>query len=153
MRLLRARSDRLLFRGCAVAFFAILLGCSPRTGVHIEQGYIREPPAGAATTAAYATLTNFDDAVQTVVAIDTPLAGRTEIHETRLEDGMMRMRMLEQLQIPPGQTIRLEPGAVHLMLLGVGTVDAATYPVTFHFDDGRNLTLPFHVNRLGKDDP
>ncbi|MCH8479405.1 MAG: copper chaperone PCu(A)C [Wenzhouxiangella sp.] len=43
--------------------------------------------------------------------------GHVELHNTTMEDGVMRMRRIEALSIAPGQTLVLEPGGLHLMLI------------------------------------
>lgn len=43
--------------------------------------------------------------------------GRIEIHTMRMDDGVMRMRKLESLDVPAGETVDLRPGGLHLMLM------------------------------------
>jgi copper(I)-binding protein len=43
--------------------------------------------------------------------------GRVEIHTMSMDDGVMRMRELDSLELPAGNTVVLEPGGLHLMLM------------------------------------
>jgi copper(I)-binding protein len=43
--------------------------------------------------------------------------GRVEIHTMSMEEGVMRMRKLDSLEIPAGETVTLRPGGLHLMLM------------------------------------
>ncbi len=52
-----------------------------------------------------------------LVAASSPVAGSAEIHVMRLENGIMTMRQLESLELSAKQTVKLEPGGLHIMLL------------------------------------
>jgi copper(I)-binding protein len=53
-----------------------------------------------------------------LVSASTPVAGLAEIHEMKLEEGVIRMRAVPGgLELPPGKTVELKPGGFHLMLL------------------------------------
>ena len=52
-----------------------------------------------------------------LVAASSPAAGSVEIHSMRLKNGVMEMRQLESLELPAKQTVKLEPGGLHIMLL------------------------------------
>jgi len=43
--------------------------------------------------------------------------GRIEIHSMRMDDGVMRMRKLDALEVPSGESVELRPGGLHLMLM------------------------------------
>ncbi|TVQ36049.1 MAG: copper chaperone PCu(A)C [Wenzhouxiangella sp.] len=43
--------------------------------------------------------------------------GYVELHNTTMDDGVMRMRRIDSLDIAPGQTLVLEPGGLHVMLI------------------------------------
>jgi periplasmic copper chaperone A len=47
----------------------------------------------------------------------TPVAGKVEVHEMTMENGIMQMRPLTSgLEIKSGQTVELKPDSFHLML-------------------------------------
>jgi periplasmic copper chaperone A len=54
-----------------------------------------------------------------VILVDasSPQFGHVEIHTMVMDDGVMRMRRLEQLVIPAGERVELKPGGLHLMLI------------------------------------
>jgi periplasmic copper chaperone A len=55
-----------------------------------------------------------------LVSISTPAATTAEVHETKMEGDVMKMRALEKpLAITAGSTIILEPGGLHVMLTGL----------------------------------
>ena len=78
----------------------------------------RPTPTGRQMTGCYLTLTTAT--ADRLVSASTPQANMVQVHESRIESGMMMMRELrEGLPLPAGATTALEPGGNHLMLLGV----------------------------------
>jgi periplasmic copper chaperone A len=49
--------------------------------------------------------------------MSTAVAGVNEVHEMRMDAGVMRMRAVDAIKLPAGQTVELKPGGYHLMLL------------------------------------
>lgn len=70
-------------------------------------------------------------------AASTPVAGTVEIHETTMENDVMRMRPLENgITVAPGETAELRQGGLHIMLLGLTAplVEGSAIPVTLTFN-------------------
>ena len=55
--------------------------------------------------------------------VTSPEFGKVELHETTVEDGVARMRPLDSLVVPPGETVVLERGGKHLMLMRAQNVE------------------------------
>ncbi len=89
--------------------------------------------------AAYLTLTNAGDEALTITAVTSPQFDSVDLHESRVENGVARMRPLQSLVLAAGATERLEPGARHLMLHG--RRDDAGADVTLQFWSGETLLL------------
>jgi copper(I)-binding protein len=51
-----------------------------------------------------------------LVGARSPVAGRIEIHTMAMEDGTMRMRKVDEILVPAGETVQLERGGDHLMM-------------------------------------
>jgi copper(I)-binding protein len=83
-------------------------------------------PAGAPTAAGYLTITNNGKTADTLVSVETDQADSVSMHQTVMQNGMMRMLAVKSLEIAPGKTVTFAPGGYHLMLvrpkgaLGVG---------------------------------
>ena len=112
--------------------------------------WVRLPPPNLSVTAAYMTLGNSGDEDLTVVAAESPIAGTVELHE-HLQDaaGVMRMRQVASLPLPAGGRLAMEPGGLHLMLIGLHQplADGEIVPVTLHLGDGRSLKVAAEVRR------
>jgi len=67
--------------------------------------------------AGFMQLENRGDGPITLIRGESDRFGRVEIHSMRMDDGIMRMRKLDALEIPAGERIELGPGGLHLMLM------------------------------------
>ena len=54
-----------------------------------------------------------------LLEVKSPVAESVEIHEMSMNNGVMKMRMLDVLDLPAGKTVKLEPGGFHLMLINL----------------------------------
>jgi hypothetical protein len=84
---------------------------------HISSAWIRALPPTQPVTAAYLSVMNHGETPITVTGARVEGAGRVEMHTSREVDGLLRMEQVTALTIAPGQTLSLEPGGAHLMLL------------------------------------
>ncbi|MGY6554265.1 MAG: copper chaperone PCu(A)C [Wenzhouxiangella sp.] len=75
-----------------------------------------EAPPGR-MMAGFMELRNHADETIVLVDASSPQFGHVEIHTMVMEDGVMRMRRLEQLPIQAGDAVTLEPGGLHLMFI------------------------------------
>ena len=51
-----------------------------------------------------------------LTGVRSPAAETAEVHQMKMENGMMRMRAVPSLQLPAGIQVKLEPGGYHIML-------------------------------------
>ena len=92
-------------------------GGEPAT-VQVSGAVCRPTPVGRQMTGCYLTLTSAT--ADRLVSVASPDANLVQIHESRIDSGMMMMSELrEGLPLPAGETVALAPGGNHLMLLGV----------------------------------
>jgi copper(I)-binding protein len=86
--------------------------------LEIKHPWARATPKGAAVAGGYLTIVNTGANADRLVSFSSPVAGRFEIHEMRMNDGVMQMRPLPNgIEIKPGATVELKPGSYHLMFM------------------------------------
>jgi copper(I)-binding protein len=115
-----------LFRSLVAA---ILLVAAPamahdfsKGSLHVAHPWSRATPKGASVGAGYLEIENRGSAAYRFlsVAVSPDIAGRTEIHEMAVTDGVMRMRPLPKgIELAPGKTTKLEPGRLHVMFMNL----------------------------------
>ena len=120
------------------------------TGITIEQPYARATLAGQSNGAAYFTLNNHgaDDRLLTVKAA---VATQVELHHMSMDNGVMRMRQLEAIDVPAGTSVKLKPGSLHLMLVGLKAPlkTGAAFPMTLTFEKAGEMTIQVAVQGAG----
>lgn len=121
--------------------------------VKVEEGYVRAVPPGSANSAAFMKLTNTDSSAHSLTGAQSPAAKVMELHTHTEEGGMMRMRRVERIELPVGEEVALQPGGLHLMLIGLtgDLKDNQEVEVNLTFEDGSSLPLSLPVKRVGKE--
>ena len=100
-------------------------------------------PPVASVGAVYFSITNAGRKADRLMAISSPIAGKAEIHESRVVQGTVEMRPVAWVECPPGATVKIEPGGLHVMLLGLTHPLAAgmQFPLLLQFRDAGSLTV------------
>jgi copper(I)-binding protein len=107
----------------------------------LRDGWVRVPPKGAHTGAAYLTIVNDGDSEDRLTGGKTDAAAILEVHEMKMDKGVMSMRAVQGgLALPPRSETRLKPGGYHLMLIGLKTSIAA----------GDDIVMTLHFARAGE---
>ena len=88
-------------------------------GITIENPYAFEVPPTADTGAAYFTLSNTSRVAHRLIAVSTPIASRAEMHTHSHQGAMMTMRRIDEIVVPPNESVSLRPGEMHIMLIGL----------------------------------
>ena len=83
--------------------------------VTVSDAWVRATVPAQHATAAFMQIVATDGG--RLISARSPVAGTTEIHEMVMVDGVMKMRAIPSLDLPPGKTVVLSPGSYHVMLL------------------------------------
>lgn len=122
----------------------------------ITQPWSRATPAGAKVAGGYLTIENKGSAPDRLVSGAGDVAGKVEIHEMAMNNGVMTMRPLDKgLTIEPGKTVKLAPGGYHLMLMDLkGPLkQGEKVPLTLEFEKAGKVMLSLDVQGVGAQAP
>lgn len=97
--------------------------------ITIENAWVRTSTPGQKVGAAYMTIKSNEN-VEMVYA-ETTRAGSVEMHSMTMNNGVMKMRMLESLEVKANQPVNLAPGGLHLMLFDLNAPFKAGEKVSF----------------------
>ncbi|WP_159016134.1 copper chaperone PCu(A)C [Cognatiluteimonas profundi] len=113
----------------------------------VRDGWIRLMPGGMAMLAGFGHIDNPCGNAADIVSASSRAFADTSIHETRIEDGISRMRPVPDLHIEPKASAVLAPGGYHLMLMQPTATLKAGDRVTIDFSlrDGRSLSGTFEL--------
>jgi len=103
-----------------LAFAALLSGHAIAQDIMISNAIAApSPTATSKTGAVYMSIMNMGKQNDALISISTPVATSAMLHESKDENGVMKMEMLDQLEIPAGEAIDIQPGHMHIMLMGL----------------------------------
>ena len=112
----------------------------------------------------YFTIKNDGAEPDRLVAATAEIAGRAELHEMAVVDGVMKMRPLDKgVEIPAGGSVTFNPSAYHVMFMDLkkplkkgetfkGTLtfeNAGTVDVTYVIGSIGDTSMPMDDNAMG----
>jgi copper(I)-binding protein len=122
----------------------------------ISQAWSRATPNGAKIGGGYLTIENKGTVADRLTGVSADIAGKVEVHEMAMNNGVMTMRPLDNgLAIDPGKTIKLAPGGYHLMMFDLKSPlkQGDKLPVTLEFEKAGKVTVSFDVEGIGAKGP
>jgi copper(I)-binding protein len=122
----------------------------------ITQGWSRATPNGAKIGGGYLTIENKGAAADRLIGVSAEIAGKVEVHEMAMNNGVMTMRALDKgLVIDPGKTVKLAPGGYHLMMFDLKSPlkQGDKLPVTLQFEKAGKVTVSLDVEGIGAKGP
>ncbi len=104
-----------------VQFFALISAGFAMAGpIKIENAFTRPTLGGASVAVGYMMITNTGKIDDRLESVTSDISATSEIHETKMENGMMEMRELPTgLAVPAGATVAFKPSAYHVMFVGI----------------------------------
>ena len=91
-----------------------------------------------------------------LVSASSPVAELVELHTVGLDNsGVMRMRRVEAIEVAPEAATRLEPGGLHIMLIGLDgpLIQGDQFPLTLTFEIAGDLEVLVAVASAGASGP
>ena len=134
----------------AAAFLLIGLVGSPLTGLaqgqsdtRIEQPWARASIGTSRPSAAYFTAANRGPVTVRIVGVETPVAGRAEIHRIVKNGDVLSMQPAGDVEILPGKRVTLAPGGLHVMLMKLKEpiIKGSTFPLVLKFSNGEQVEV------------
>ena len=121
----------------------------------VSNPWSRATPKGAKVGAGYMVIENRGAIPDRLVGGSVKAATGFEIHDTVVEDGVMRMRQLAAFELPPGRSVGVKPGGRHIMFVDL------EYPLTagqkakgeLRFERAGRLDIEFDVIGMGAPPP
>lgn len=90
-------------------------GAANAADLEVKSPWVRGTVAGQKATGAFMELRS--PAGTTIIGASSNAAGVTEIHEMKMDGGVMKMKAAPRLELPAGKTVSLAPGGYHVMLM------------------------------------
>jgi copper(I)-binding protein len=118
--------------------------------IEIEGAWARPTAGRPQNGAAYLTITNHGAEPDRLLGAEGEIARLIDLHQHRIDpDGVARMRPVEGIELPPGETVRLEPGGLHVMLMGLAKPlrAGASFPLHLVFERAGEVEVEVAVEQ------
>jgi len=113
-----------LFGNKPYGLLLLALLCAAQTQVQaqaqsvtVKDAWIRGTVQGQNATGAFMELTGKTNA--RLIGVSTPLTKSAEVHNMKMDNGVMKMFPVDGIDVPAGKTVKLAPGGYHLMLMNL----------------------------------
>jgi len=116
--------------------------------LEISGGFSRATLPNAPVGGGYVTITNKGSEADRLVGAASPVAGVTQIHEMKMEGDLMKMNEVpDGVEIPPGATVTLKPGGLHIMFMQLTgpLVEGTSIPLTLTFEKAGSVEVQLSV--------
>jgi len=140
-----------------LAFAALLMvsavpAFAQSSSIQVENPWAPATPSGAKIGAVYMTIDNKLSIADRLTGLSSEVAKKLQIHETKMENGIMKMREISGgLPVPAGGSVVLKPGGYHVMLIDLNKPLKAgeTFPVTLVFEKAGKVSITVSVQSMG----
>lgn len=140
--------------GVALCLFFVasqaMANASHERGLAAKGLEIRATAPGMKATGGYLLILNNTDTDELLVSASAEVSERTELHNMFEQDGVLRMRAVENgIEVPAGGSVELRPGGLHLMFMGLDRqlLPGEQFEVTLEFASGRRIVAQAMVMR------
>ena len=136
----------LVLAGLLAVGFAAFAAEPTRTLV-LEKAWARATPPGSSVAAAYLVVDNRSSRSDRLLAVSSPRAARAEVHATVHDGDVARMRRVDPLHVGAGERVEMEPGGIHVMLIGLTAPLSAgeVIPLLMRFEVAGELSTGIRV--------
>jgi copper(I)-binding protein len=109
----------------------------------IEGAFARASSGHGKNSAAYLSIHNHSPNDDYLIEAKTNVAAMTSIHNHINDKGIMKMRAVQQIAIPANDTIKLQPGGFHIMLMGLKKplLEGDKFDLTLVFQESRQCPV------------
>jgi copper(I)-binding protein len=115
-------------------------GCTQKTGIAIDDPWVRPAPLPGGNGAGYMTLRNYDDEPDVLQSVTVDFAEMAEVHESvSTGEDTMTMQPTGPLEISAGDSLTFAPGGYHIMLMNIPEP----------LEPGQTVTLTLTFERAG----
>ena len=115
--------------------------------ITIKDAWIRGTVQGQGATGAFMEITGKSNA--RLVGVTSPLTKNVEVHNMKMENGVMRMFPVDSVDLPAGKPVKLAPGGYHVMLMGLqkplNAGDTVPLQLTFELAGKKRETIDLSV--------
>jgi copper(I)-binding protein len=121
--------------------------------LEIHHPWAKATVEGQPVAGGFMKITNSGTEADRLIAVSSNVAGMLQLHEMKVEDGVMKMAEIPGgVEIPAGQTVELKPGGLHVMFMGLKAQfkEGETVKAVLTFEKAGTIEVEFKVEAANK---
>ena len=124
-------------------FLLLSAGLHAADSIEITNPWVNQTPPSTMSNAGYMEISNNSGSPVILQSVKSPQFGMSHIHQTKMEDGLMKMKPVHGLEIPANETVTLEPGGLHIMMMNrTESLNAGDeVDLNLEFSDGQQIAV------------
>jgi periplasmic copper chaperone A len=128
----------------------LLSSLANATTFTIEDAYVRATPPHAQNSVAFMQINNNSEKSLKLVSASSDIAERVELHSHTMNDGIMKMRQIDDVAINANAQVELRPGSFHIMFFGLKSalVEGDTVKLKLYFNNGDEIIVDAPVKKI-----
>ena len=117
--------------------------------IDIGHPYARATAPGQPTGGGFLKLTNKGESDR-LLSARADVSAAVELHVMKMEGDVMRMRQVDAVDVPAGETVELKPGGLHIMFVDLKAPLKAgdRFPMTLKFEKAGEVTVGVKVEKV-----
>mgnify|MGYP003577117645 FL=1 len=117
--------------------------------IDIGHPYARATAPGQPTGGGFLKLTNKGESDR-LLSARADVSAAVELHVMKMEGDVMRMRQVDAVDVPAGETVELKPGGLHIMFVDLKAPLKAgdRFPMTLKFEKAGEVTVDVKVEKV-----
>jgi len=118
--------------------------------MHMMDARVRAMPPGSPNSGAFLSFHNPSEHHAALIGASSPAAKTVELHTHVQEDGQFKMRQVDRIDLAPDKMVKLEPGGLHIMLIGLTSdlVEGQEVDLVLSFEGGHSTALKVPVKKI-----
>lgn len=125
-----------------------LVACSGAKELTVSEVWAR-PGLAEGNSGVFFEINNPTKTDDRLLSASSDVAGAVELHQTTMEDGVMKMTPQEFVSVPAGEQVAFKPGDYHVMLIGLK--DALnvgdSFTLTLNFENAGAIVIEVSVQQ------
>ena len=147
------------FASAAAVLFGLVTAAQAaefKTGsIVVENPWARASVGNSGVAGAFLVIHNDGAAADKLTSVTVNEARNVMMHNTVQDGEVMKMVMVDGIDVPAHGEATLKPGGYHIMLMGLKNPlkDGDTFPMILHFQNAGNLTVTVMVQKPSTMEP
>ena len=137
--------------GFSLAFGVVYAGDEVKLGnLKIEDAYTRATVPAQKMGGGFVQIEN-KGGTDKLIGVSSSVAKEMQLHSMSMEGNIMKMREVKSIDVPANGEVKLQPGGLHLMFIGLNKQLKAgeSVPVKLKFEKAGEIEIQFHVKDPG----